>query len=301
MKYYRYMSMVEFFGFLNEEEISPLRTFENCNTGEKEGMCFLGEETKFDSFGEEKIFRPEDCLHFLNGLVSVDVLVEFETNVPIKETWGRYANPFTSGWDDTVIINEYRVDSYSSKDFKPTRFCLPSGYYDNFSLEVKWEDIEKIKDISKVLENSCIFEDDNIRIFHFQKDYSDDSIEMEHKIPLCHLLHYSNSQDVDIPCVISLNDYNGNVIISTNNKDSDFSIKDELLNKLEDEKGSNFYYIKEDIKEFGTNYGIQFSLDSKGFDEKNCRIYDKETFDIIVEMVSDIMENSKKKEISFGD
>lgn len=316
MKYYRYMSIIEFLEMIDGKEISPIQTFEEQNTGDANGVCFLCEETKFNSLDEEITFRPEDCLQLLKMIATNDVLVEFEASTSMRETWGQYADPFRGGWDDTIIINEYRVDSYSNKTLKPIRFSIPCDdeynnsyhfkhheylYDENLPNEIKWFEMGEVLSIPDKIKNSCTFESENIKVFEIPEIYSEDPNEdfysIRHLITLCHLTNHIEESN---PCIITLNGFDGRVIISKTN-DENFSLKDDLLNRLEDFSGENFERIKKNISKFGTDESISFKLSFLDFDENDNKIYDMETFRIIVDIVSDIMENSKKKEISIGD
>lgn len=194
MKYYRYMSITEFIKMMKGEEIVPIQTFENASTGDANGVCFLCEETKFDSYGGMITLSPEDCYQFLKRhLHDTSILVEFETNISMKETWGQYSSPlgeyFTDKtpfnpeyseikqcYGDDIKINEYRVDSYNVKTLKPTRFSIPqemtywnafkynlhlSDYDESLPNEIKWFEVGKELSLPKEVEEDLFLMMDN--------------------------------------------------------------------------------------------------------------------------------------------
>lgn len=75
MIFYRYMSYIEFNKYLNYQTIYPTGRW-NCN-----GICFLSEKTKVISW-KNNIFHlsPIECLDFLTGIVTEEVLCKFEIN-----------------------------------------------------------------------------------------------------------------------------------------------------------------------------------------------------------------------------
>lgn len=133
MKIYRYMSMKEFFLMDSFKTITG-KAYHKART-ESEGVCFLGEDTAFcvlmddgDPDGEqlEYHFNPVQCWEFLGGIVSRDVLVEFEApEDALTVSSGTYARPFSGMWDEECIeITEYCARSYNREQFVPLRYCL---------------------------------------------------------------------------------------------------------------------------------------------------------------------------------
>lgn len=113
------MSMKEFeklnsgMSLINRNQFKQNRTM-SC------GFCFLPESTII----EDIEFNPIDCIEFLRGIVTNDILVEFEVSNSnsIRESMGVYAHPYL--WDEAIIINEYCTDTYSRNTFVPTRYAL---------------------------------------------------------------------------------------------------------------------------------------------------------------------------------
>lgn len=155
MKYYRYMSLKEFeklaagvvlkrdSKYFNGKHYKKARTTSH-------GFCFVGEETEISTsvekyiYNEEtdedvlyyedvdEMFSPVDCISFLDGIVTDDVLVEFENiSAELEETSGVYADPINvDDWCARVIVDEYCVDSYSRDTMKPVRYALVNGCRD---------------------------------------------------------------------------------------------------------------------------------------------------------------------------
>ena len=75
MIFYRYMSHTEFNKYLNCQTIYPTDRW-NCN-----GVCFLSEKTKVISWKDNIFYlSPIECLDFLTGIVTEEVLCQFEIN-----------------------------------------------------------------------------------------------------------------------------------------------------------------------------------------------------------------------------
>ena len=75
MIFYRYMSHKEFNKYLNYQTIYPIDRW-NCNV-----ICFLSEKTKVISWKDNIFYlSPIECLDFLTGIVTEEVLCQFEIN-----------------------------------------------------------------------------------------------------------------------------------------------------------------------------------------------------------------------------
>ena len=137
-KLYRYMSLAEFYKYSAGLEIIGKKHFKARTSST--GVCFLGEKTPAIGESYTYSFDPEDCYGFLAGIVSKDVLVEFETEVEVREGVGVYAEPQGGYWD-LMSIPEYSVDSYSRDTFRATAYCVDfTPTTDNYKLgrKVKW-------------------------------------------------------------------------------------------------------------------------------------------------------------------
>lgn len=131
MKVYRYMSMKEFEKMSAGCVLENMNTFKDCRT-ESEGFCFLPQITKFEVCDEWEgevftfEYTPEQCIQFLTGIVTNDVLVEFEVDKTlINASYGVYADPtYISGDDGIIEILEYCTKTYSRDDFIPCRYAF---------------------------------------------------------------------------------------------------------------------------------------------------------------------------------
>ena len=133
MKYYRYMSAKEF--NLLTAGCKLVHTGKFHARTISNGFCFLGEKTNFsvwDEDGEEINFTytPEQCLLYLEGIVSDDVLVEFESEMELTKSWGTYADPTCiSGYDGTIDPAEYCIKEYDREIMRPVRYCVGDNWY----------------------------------------------------------------------------------------------------------------------------------------------------------------------------
>ena len=134
MKLYRYMSFNEFHKYSAGLEITGKKFFRAAT--DNTGVCFLAEETRTDT---GYTLSPVDCYTFLSGIVSNDVLVEFETDAQVRQSFGFYREL----QDDFEVMEAegYCVDSYSRDTFRATAYCVDfTPTADNYKLgrKVKW-------------------------------------------------------------------------------------------------------------------------------------------------------------------
>lgn len=104
MKVYRWMSNEEFDKLTAGVPMINTNKFINCRT-DSAGFCFLPEKVEFDSLPsgdwsadpEHCVWDPASAYEFLNGIVSDDVLVEFEVSEEARERlhkgYGVYCDP----------------------------------------------------------------------------------------------------------------------------------------------------------------------------------------------------------------
>lgn len=121
-KFYRYMSLNELSKLSWGLDIVGKNWF-NART-DSEGVCFLGEHTLVDNGEYSADFSALDCYQFLGGIVCPDILVEFEATVELEESFGVYADPFTSSWYDSICIVEYNLPMYNRDTMIPLRYTL---------------------------------------------------------------------------------------------------------------------------------------------------------------------------------
>ena len=141
MKLYRYMSFKEFQKMASGMDMKHSKNSFKSRTDSK-GFCFIGEKTSFVSSDcegnqQEFTFSPEECHQFLDGIVTDDVLVEFEADENLlQKTTGIYADPIFQEWDCYISIAEFCAMSYNRDDFIPLRYAIQDDFLS--SNNIKW-------------------------------------------------------------------------------------------------------------------------------------------------------------------
>lgn len=127
MKVYRYMSRKEF-DLLQSGASLHNDTIRDESYSNAHGFCFLAETTTFttanyDGDEQDYTYSPEDCLCFLDGIVTEDVLVEFEVKdfEILRQGFGSYMNPISTEYDMFITITEYSSTYYDKYLLKPLR------------------------------------------------------------------------------------------------------------------------------------------------------------------------------------
>jgi hypothetical protein len=121
------MSVKELKMIMNGQTVKgQLQEDVRSSTDNEANVCFLGEVTTFREVGEDHAYTADQCYEFLSGIVSEEILVEFETNTTLQHGRGRYASPYGFG-STSIYIDEYYVPEYSTVDFTITRYGTP-GY-----------------------------------------------------------------------------------------------------------------------------------------------------------------------------
>lgn len=119
MKIYRYMSKKEFQLYTAGVPMIHAKNNLKANTTSV-GFCFLGEKTQIKN---NICYSSVECLEFLEGIVTNDVLVEMTApDELLKKSLGIYASPFN--YDDTICIQEYCAKSYDLTTFIPCRYAM---------------------------------------------------------------------------------------------------------------------------------------------------------------------------------
>lgn len=133
-KVYRFMSFQEFDKLTAGCELVNRSTMPGRRTNSV-GFCFLPESV---DMGDE-VWPPEECHRFLSGIVSEDVLVEFEVqdDSALEWSWGIYANPYTDDWYDRICIDELCCQKYSRDTLRPVRYAMPD-FFGRFYHECTW-------------------------------------------------------------------------------------------------------------------------------------------------------------------
>lgn len=156
MKLYRYMSINEFLKLMSGEELTNTNKF-SMNRTDSEGFCFLGEETAFQhgydhEEGQILTYDALSCLQFLKGIVSDEILVEFNPSESaikkLHEGTGIYSDP-QGDYGDLICITEYSTTEYDKDAFNPNRIVAFPGIKDKYSFskaldQIKDEDLEII-------------------------------------------------------------------------------------------------------------------------------------------------------------
>lgn len=121
MKLYRYMSNNEFQLLTSGMTLVNNNHFKNAKTNSN-GFCFLGENI-ISSSGNT--YTPQQAYSFLSGIVTPDVLVEFEIDDPtiLTNGYGVYAEPM-GYWGDCMTIPEYSINEYNIDIIHPLRYCV---------------------------------------------------------------------------------------------------------------------------------------------------------------------------------
>lgn len=126
MKVFRFMSINEFKKYINGSTL-----INNKNHHQKYnrrtnsiGFCFFNLDE----------YKPEKAVHFLTGIVNLDICVVFEVNEEkLKETYGIYAKQDINISIFDILIGkipsfeakEYCTTEYSNKDFKLVKYAIP--------------------------------------------------------------------------------------------------------------------------------------------------------------------------------
>lgn len=156
MKLYRYMSINEFLKLMSGEKLTNTNKF-SMNRTDSEGFCFLGEEPAFQhgydhEEGQILTYDALSCLQFLKGIVSDEILVEFNPSESaikkLHEGTGIYSDP-QGDYGDLICITEYSTTEYDKDAFNPNRIVAFPGIKDKYSFskaldQIKDEDLEII-------------------------------------------------------------------------------------------------------------------------------------------------------------
>ena len=122
MKFYRFMSMKEFNKMSSGVDITGKKSFEARTTST--GVCFLSEQTLCKDDNHKATINVEQAYDFLCGIVSDDIIVEFEARQEMTESYGVYASIFGTAYFDTMVVTEYCVPSYNRDNMIPVRYGM---------------------------------------------------------------------------------------------------------------------------------------------------------------------------------
>lgn len=131
---YRYMSEKEFERLMVGEVLENGTDHSKVAHSGSVGFCFLTPMTMIEGgIGSRRSLSAEEMYSVLESLVSVDVLVRFETEETFLTSFGRYADPFSKGDDifnpALVSIRELSLTRYSRETVRPVAFCRGNGHF----------------------------------------------------------------------------------------------------------------------------------------------------------------------------
>lgn len=138
MKFYRFMSMKEFNKMSSGVDIVGKKSFEYRTTST--GVCFLSEKIVCRDADNKATINVEQAYDFLCGIVSDDIVVEFESRQEMTRSYGVYASIFGSAYFKTMVVTEYCTPSYNRENMIPVRYGMIYDYY-----KIKWHPIAKTK------------------------------------------------------------------------------------------------------------------------------------------------------------
>lgn len=130
MKFYRFMSMKEFNKMEAGVNIIGKKSFKAKTTST--GVCFLSEQTICEDDDHKATIGVEQAYDLLCGIVSDDIVVEFESRQKMTESYGIYASIFGTAYFDTMVVTEYCVPSYNRENMIPIRYGMIDGF------RIKW-------------------------------------------------------------------------------------------------------------------------------------------------------------------
>ena len=136
MKLYRYMSDLELKKYLDGETLISEKVHNKTKRTNSVGFCFLGEETTFrSSNGESYTFTSSQCLEFLGGIVSEEIVACFEfSDIDVTSAYGVYLDPF-GHFDECITIKEFNVLKYNRDICKLLKVAIPKG---SGNIEFDW-------------------------------------------------------------------------------------------------------------------------------------------------------------------
>ena len=148
MKIFRFMSKEEFDKLLAGETLVNNKNHK-ANTNSI-GFCFMKDD-------------PEYCYEFLSGIVSDEVCVVFETKKELNKSFGIYADPSGSFFDN-IAKDEYCTEEYSLEDFKIVKMCIPRKF--------KW--YKNIEEFKQVLENIQKEKEESKKLYELKEKKRDE-------------------------------------------------------------------------------------------------------------------------------
>lgn len=122
MRIYRFMSFREFNLMEAGCDIVGKTHYKARTTST--GVCFL--PTFVEAYEYDYVFEPDQYYRFMSGVVTADVLVEFEADRSLFTVgYGTYSFPYGI-WDDFMDVMEYSIPYYNREIIKPVRYAMCS-------------------------------------------------------------------------------------------------------------------------------------------------------------------------------
>ena len=121
MKLFRFMSLKEFEKYATGQVLMN-KTDHNKDNNQKTnsvGFCFFNYAH----------YKPEEMLHSLTGIVTLDVCCIFETKIKnVHKSYGRYSRAKSKDIfiRESFIATEFCTTEYSNKDFKLLEYAEPN-------------------------------------------------------------------------------------------------------------------------------------------------------------------------------
>lgn len=123
MKLFRFMSKKEYIRFMNGEKLINNTDHKKYRNGacESVGFCFF-------NYAE---YKPEEMLHSVTGIVSMDICCIFETaRDKVRKSRGKYSKAITrdSLERESIIAKEYCTTEYSKETFRLLEYAEPDWF-----------------------------------------------------------------------------------------------------------------------------------------------------------------------------
>lgn len=133
MKLFRFMSKHEYYKYLTGDTLTNNKIHQGRTNSR--GFCFLNCDEH----------NPNEAIHFLSGIVNLDICCIFETKRKLKKTYGIYASTCKTIEDilndslGTQKIDEYCTTTYNNKNFKLLSYCddVYNSYFNGKDLNFK--------------------------------------------------------------------------------------------------------------------------------------------------------------------
>jgi hypothetical protein len=124
MQVFRFMSKIEFEKYKSGQELIN----DTVHQGKTNsiGFCFFNIDD----------YKPEQAMHFLSGIATLEICVVFEVHQKLNKSWGGYAKlPPATG---NLFFDLYNILN-NKESFQATEYC--TNHYNNKTMQfVKFSD-----------------------------------------------------------------------------------------------------------------------------------------------------------------